>query len=272
MRLIKEGCNKFFSLIEKYLSINWLNPVLTIYLNLRSFPFAQAVKMPVWIYGRPRLMCLSGKMQIEGKVCTGMIRFNFINIGSPSNMGIQSEINNQGVIIFHGAARIRTGNRIVVGYKAVLKLGGNIIIGDMCNLGCFKSIQIGHDTRIAHRSQIFDSNYHYVANFTKRVVPNIYRSIVIGNYCWICNSVSIAGGTNIPDSTIVSTNSLLNKDFSTIEPGSIVGGIPAKFIASGYKLVNNRRKEMEIAHFYNTRDNEVYHLPEDIPQEDWFNW
>lgn len=272
MKLIKKGGNKFFSLIEKYLSINWLNPVLTVYLNLRSFPFAQAVKMPVWIYGRPRLMCLSGEMRIEGKVRTGMIRFNFVNIGSPSNMGVQSEINNQGVIIFHGAARIRTGNRIVVGYQALLELGSNLIISDMCNIGCFKYIRIGHDTRISHRSQIFDSHYHYIAYLANRTIPVIIKQVIIGNYCWICNSVSIVAGTIIPEYTIVSNHSLLNKDFSSIEPGSIVGGIPAKLIASGYKLVNNRRKEMEIAHFYNTRDNEVYHLPEDIPQEDWFNW
>ena len=270
MKIIKKGCNKFFSFIEKYLSIHWLNPVLTVYLNIRSFPLRQAVRMPIWVYGRPRLMCLSGEMRIEGRVHSGMIRFNFVNIGSPSNMGVQSEINNQGTIIFHGLTKIRTGNRIVVGYKAVLELGANIIIGDMCNLGCFKYIRIGHDTRIAHRSQIFDTHYHYLVNLTKRIVPNICKQTVIGNYCWIGNSVSIVSGSNIPDLTIVSTNSLVNKDFSTIEPRSIIGGIPAKLIANGYSLVNNRQKEMEIAHFYNTRNNEIYHLPEDILQEDWF--
>lgn len=270
MSFIIKVVNKFFSLVEKYLSINWLNPFLTIYLNLRSFPLIQAIKMPIWIYGRPKLMCLSGTMRIKGKISCGMIRFNFVNIGSPSNMGVQSEINNQGLIIFHGAARIRTGNRIVVGYKAILELGSNLIIADMCNLGCFKSIQIGHDTRISHRCQIFDSHYHYVANFTKNVVPDIYKKVVIGNYCWICNSVSISAGARIPDSTIVSSNSLLNKDLSAIEPQSIVGGIPAKFIASGCQLVNNRQKEMEIAHFYNTHNNEVYSFSDEIPQEDWF--
>ena len=270
MQIIKKGFNKFFSSLEKFISINWFNPFLTIYLNLRSFPFRQAIKMPVWIYGRPRLMCLLGEMRIDGSIRSGMVKFNFVNIGSPSNMGIQSEINNQGTIIFHGTTKIRTGNRIVVGYNAILELGDNLIIGDMCNLGCFKSIRIGHDTRISHRSQIFDSNYHYIVNIAKSIVPNTYNRIVIGNYCWICNSVSISAGAKIPDYTIVSSHSLLNKDFSTIDPGTIIGGIPAKLIASGYKLVNNRYKEMEIAHYY-TQNNKEYHIPEGICPEEWFD-
>jgi len=50
---------------------------------------------------------------------------------------------------------------------------------------------------------------------------------VIGNDVWIGNAVTIMPGVNIGDGAILASNSLVTKD---IEPYSIVGGNPAKFI------------------------------------------
>jgi acetyltransferase-like isoleucine patch superfamily enzyme len=45
-------------------------------------------------------------------------------------------------------------------------------------------------------------------------------------------------GTITPDFLIVGSNSLLNKDYTkTIEPYSIIGGAPAKFIKKGYERI-----------------------------------
>lgn len=269
MRLLNKAVNRFFLSLEQFFSANWFNPFATIYLNLRSLPLSKALRLPIWVYGRPRIMALSGKIKIEAPVRSGMIRFNYTNKG-PSNMGVQSEIMNFGTIIFKGTAKIRTGNRIAVGIHGVLEFGDRLIIGDMINIGCYKSITIGSNVRIAHRSQLFDTNYHFVANLNKHVVPPVMRPIVIGDNCWICNSCLISAGTHIPDYTIVSTNSLVNKDFSAIEEGSILGGIPAKPIASGFKLVNNVTKEQEIIKFYATHDSDLYLIPDTIVGNDWF--
>lgn len=272
MSITSKAFNKAFGLLEEFFSKNWFNPVATIYVNFRSFPVCQAAKLPIWVYGRPRLMCLTGKMVVKAPVKSGLIRFNFVNIGSPSNMGVQSELNNQGTIIFHGTARIRTGNRIVVGWNGILELGDKLIMGDMVNIGCFKSIRIGDNVRIAHRSQIFDSNYHYVANFNKGIVPPINRRIEIGSNCWICNSVAVSAGAVLPDFTIVSTNSLVNKDFSEFGPKSIIGGIPAKHIASGFQMVNNLRKEREISRYYATSTNKCFNIPDTLKGSEWFEY
>jgi virginiamycin A acetyltransferase len=50
---------------------------------------------------------------------------------------------------------------------------------------------------------------------------------VIGNDVWIGNAVTIMPGVNIGDGAILASNSVVTKD---IEPYSIVGGNPAKFI------------------------------------------
>ena len=249
------------SFIERCLFCNWFNPLATLWLNLRSFPFKQAVKFPIWCYGRPKFYGLSGQMIVEGEIWPGMIRFNQVKYGAPSNMSVQSEILNKGLIIFRGQGLIGTGNKIVVGVNAVLDIGKNFKITDLCNIGCFSKIRIGEQSRIVHRCQVFDSNYHYVANFEKGFVPRMRKPIIIGKGCWICNSSSIVGGVILPDFTIVASNSLANKDYSNIPESSIIGGIPAKFISTGFRKVEHSRIISEITDFYKNNNDTIFHIP-----------
>lgn len=269
-KIISKAINKGLSILEYYFSINWFNPFATLYVNFRSLPFKKAVCLPIWMYGRPRLMSLFGKIDIKAPLKSGMIRFNYVNIGSPSNMGVQSEINNKGTIVFHGSAKIRTGNRIVVGFGASLEIGDKLIMGDNINIGCMESIKIGSNTRIAHRSQIFDSNYHYVANLSKKIVNPLSKPIVIGKGCWICNSSTVNSGAVIPDYCILASNGVINKDWAGCEHGTMFAGAPAKPIAAGVRLVNNINKEHEITSYHKTHNNSPYLITKDIDEKEWF--
>ncbi|MDL2281718.1 acyltransferase [Parabacteroides sp. OttesenSCG-928-G06] len=253
--------------VERLIAINWLNPFATIYLNLRSFPLKQAVRMPVWVYGRPRFYCLSGRMLIDGKLKSGMVHFNQVKSGAPSNMSVQSEIRNSGAIIFRGKCIIGTGNKIVVASKAVFDIGSDVKIADVCNIGCFSRISIGAHTRIAHRCQVLDSNYHFLADFIKKTVPKYSSLIKIGKGCWISNTTTITGGSVIPDYTIVASNSLVGKDFSTIPESSLIGGIPAKYLRSGLRRVENKEIIKNIFMFYNESPNGLFTIPEEDTPE-----
>lgn len=250
-----------FSSLERILCCNWFNPLATFWVNFRSFPIGQAVKFPIWCYGRPKFYGLSGKMTLEGKVWSGMIRFNQVKYGAPSNMSVQSELLNRGKIIFHGQGLIGTGNKIVVGPNAVLDIGKNFKITDMCNIGCFNKIFIGEQSWIVHRCQVFDSNYHYVANFTRRIVPNYICPVHIGNGCWICNNSTITGGTILPNFTIVASNSLVGKDFSKLPESCLIGGIPAKLIATGFRKIEDSRIEREVAQYYKINPDGMFNIP-----------
>ena len=258
-----------FAALERLFSANWFNPFATIYLNLRSFPLAQAIKMPVWVYGCPRFYELSGRMIVDGKVSSGMIRFNQVKPGAPSNMSVKSEILNKGLIIFHGVGLIGTGNKIVVGSKGTLDIGKNFKITDMCNIGCIRSVFIGEQSRIVHRCQIFDSNYHYVANFAKGTVPDYSKPIRIGKGCWICNSSTITGNAVLPDYTIVASNSLVNKDMSDIPESSMIGGTPAKLIVTGFRKIENSKIENEIIKFYNKEPGGMFKIPAEATMEEY---
>lgn len=253
--------------LETFLAKNWFNPLATLWVNFRSFPLNQAIKLPMFVYGRPRIYATSGSMRIEGKVKTGMIQFNVVRAGAPSLMSIQSEFYNRGTIKFHGNSEIGTGNRIVVSKKGILSLGNFTKISDMCNIGCFSLIDIGELTRIAHRCQLLDSNYHFVANFNKMNIAHHTYPIKIGSNCWIGNSTTIAGGTVLPDYTIVGSNSLVNKSVKNIPENSIIGGIPAKLIATGFRRVNNSDVERELWQFFANNPDSLYPMQKDMSQD-----
>lgn len=250
-----------FSALERKISINWFNPLLTFWFNFRSFKLSQAIRFPVYVYGRPRIFSLFGTMEIIGDVKSGMISFNQTREGSPNVQSVQSEILNDGHIVFRGHGVIGTGVHICVGQNGTLDIGNNFKITDLVNIGCFKSIKIGEQSRVTHKCQVLDSNYHYVANFNKRIVPDRNKTIEIGKGCWICNSSTVTGGTKIPNFTILSSNSLANKDYSDVPEGSIIGGIPAKYIASGFRRVENAEIERPIDRYYEGTD-KIFIIPD----------
>ena len=254
--------------LELLITKNWLNPFATAYLNFRSFPIKQAIRFPIFAYGRPRFYCLSGKMIIAGKINTGMIKFNVTLQGAPSNMSIQSEILNYGQIIFKGKGEIGTGNKIATSTNSTIIIGKNFRIADCCNIGCLSNqIEIGDQCTITHRCQILDSNYHFLADFNNRKVAKYSTPIKIGTGCWICNSSTITGGTVLTNYTTVGSNSLVNKNFSNLPEGSIIGGVSAKFIKTGYRKIENYDIEKKInAYFKNSSDN-FYPLSEDDTPE-----
>lgn len=251
--------------IERLPYINWFNPLITIYLNFRSFPIRQAWKLPVFVYGWPKLFSLFGSMECGGKCKTGMVIFNATNHGAPSSPGTSTAIDNYGKIIFHGKCKIYTSNKINVGQNGVLNLGEDVKIMHHCNITAYESVCVGAHSWITHRCQVIDTNFHFIADFNKHRVNCQTKPIMIGDYCWICNSTTIAAGAKIPDKTIVASNSLVNKDMSDIPIESMIGGVPAKCIATGYRRVDSMKLDSLLhKYFRDNPDMRAYSLDEDI--------
>lgn len=260
--------NKYgFGRLERIIASNWLNPWATLYLNLRCLSLSKAWRMPIFVYGRPRFYNLSGQIKIEGRVRPGMITFNQTIPGSPSLTCVQSELMNQGTMIFHGPGVIETGTKIRVNESAVFEIGDDFVIANMINIGCYSRITMGNHVRIAHRCQILDSNYHYMADLNNRTVPKWSRQVAIGDRCWICNSTTITGGTVLPDYTTVASNSLVNRDFSTLAMMSVIGGIPARPLRTGYMRVRNLNAIQEINAYYDRNSDGLFEYSADVVPE-----
>ena len=263
---LKSRIGRFYANhVERLPYINWFNPLITLYLNFRSFPLRQAWRLPVFVYGWPRLYSLFGSMECVGKCKPGVVVLNKTIDGMPNNPGTDTAINNWGKIIFHGRCQIYTANKINIGKDATLELGEDTKIMCMVNITAHKYVGIGAQSRIVHRCQVMDSNFHFIADFNKGIVKRYCKPIHIGDYCWICNSSTIAAGARIPDKTIVASNSLVNKDMSDIPEESIIGGQPAKLIATGYRRIESRKLEKEIHHFFSENsDVNVFNLPQKV--------
>ena len=254
--------------IEEFFFVKWFNPFATLYLYIRCLSLRDALKMPILIYGFPRFYSLYGKISFPEKCYFGMVKINASLSGAPSYTGGNTELNIWGNVIFRGKCVIGTSSKIGVGRNGILDMGDGTKIMHYCNITAYSTIKIGEQSRIVHRCQVLDTNFHYIADFNNHLVKQQYTPITIGTYCWICNSTTITGGAVIPNKTIVASNSLVGKDYSSVPEESIIGGIPAKFIATGYRRVENRMLESEIVNYFRNNPNEkIFKLPNDVSHD-----
>ena len=109
-----------------------------------------------------------------------------------------------------------------------LTIGDNSGIGDECKID--PKITIGNDVMIGKNLRAFTSNHVT----TRTDIPMRLQGLepisplAIGNDVWICEDVIITARCNrIGDGSIIAAGSVVTRD---VEPYSVVGGNPARFI------------------------------------------
>lgn len=237
--------------------INWLK---TIYCNFRMLPFRQARLLPILVYGNPALNSLSGNIKFDCPIKKGLVKINKQETFAPSLQTGRTQICIYGTIVIKGEVLIGCGTKILVAHSGCLTLCNNTRITDFCNIDCWSKITIGEESRIAHRCQIMDSNHHYILDEDTRKIPNDNKSVVIGKYCWICNSSSVLPGAVIPDYSIVSSYSIVNKDISSWGNHIIVGGIPIKLLKTSVTRIFNKDFELRLCEFFSQGEKDYYEV------------
>ena len=102
------------------------------------------------------------------------------------------------------------------------------------------TLQIGKFCSIANGVLIFLGGNHKSDNISTYTFSALLKSfedlewpyysngdVIIGNDVWIGQDVTILSGVKIGDGAIIGANSLVTKN---VEPYTMVGGVPAKFI------------------------------------------
>jgi acetyltransferase-like isoleucine patch superfamily enzyme len=211
-----------------YYSINWTK---TLYFNFKMFPFSIAKKLPVFFYGKVKLYDLIGKIIIEAPIKTGMIGFGQTFELFKKAQGI-AEFYLSGTLVFKGNAHFGKDCIVYIGPESYCEIGDLFALGSRGKLLCYSKIVFGKYARIGFESQIMDSNFHQIINLeTGKKEPKVLP-IQIGNYNWVGNRTSIMQNTTTSDFCIIASNSLCNKDYSSLGKNILIGGIPAKYLKS----------------------------------------
>lgn len=105
----------------------------------------------------------------------------------------------------------------------------NLEIGDYSTIGpkvdCYNQgkILIGDQTNISQKTYLCASSHDFtISNF-----PLILKPIRIGNQVWIAADAFIGPGVSIGEGAVVGAKAAV---FKNVDPWSVVGGNPAKFI------------------------------------------
>jgi acetyltransferase-like isoleucine patch superfamily enzyme len=130
--------------------------------------------------------------------------------------------------------KVSIGNRLSIrGTQGRVEIGsikgGELTIGDrvFINWGstivAHVGITIGDDARIGELVAIFDTSHHAIEPGT--AVKS--GRILIGRNVWIGRGAIVFPSVEIGDNSVIAAGSIVNAD---VEPNTLVGGAPARFI------------------------------------------
>lgn len=237
---ITKSIKILFNLITK------IRFLYSLYFNFKHLPFEQAKKFPIRFYkksyatiGKNAKIVLTDEFFAnKGIVKIGFAAKDFEYGCETTHLSIPT-----GEFIINGKIELRCGCHLDI--RGLFITGDDVLFGPRCRIRIHNKAEMGNEVRIAHETQIFDSNFHYTENISQPGFIPISRPIYIGSRCWVGNRCTMGPGTYLPNYTTVTSNSLVNKNFSTLSPYSTIGGIPAKFIREGYTRVWDTKRELE---------------------------
>lgn len=158
------------------------------------------------------------------------------------NCGINFRLMEDSTIL--GGKYISIGDNVTLGKRTVLtawnslekepyvSIGNNTVIGDDCHITAIREILIGSNVLMGKKITITD-NSHGKGVLLDEIIHPINRqlfskgSVIIEDYVWIGDKVTILPGVTIGFNSIIGANSVVTKN---IESNSIAVGNPAKII------------------------------------------
>lgn len=204
---------KIINNVRLFLKVNWLR---TLYFNFKYLPYNQARHLPILLY-HPGEINGVGAYVLDipkEKVRFGMLKFGIKNENSIlSKTGVC--ISNNGKLILKGSGVIGNGSSITIGHGGIMSIGKNFgITGDVA-IHCYDNIKIGEYFSCSWDVSIDDTDHHQLFDVAESKKKMETKPISIGNCVWICQKVTLLKGSELPDRTIVSSNSLVNRKHIT---------------------------------------------------------
>ncbi|WP_302177471.1 acyltransferase [Megamonas funiformis] len=200
----------------------------SLYINIKSLPLKQAIKLPILVSYKTKLISLRGKIVLLDKAKYGMIRIGFDGAGTAKHMS--TVIENNGIIYLGNNVKIGGGCQIcTVSKNSRLEIKKNVSITSESHIIASKNISIGNDSIISWNTQIMDTDFHKILDKNNNLL-NEDLEILIGNNVWIASNVNILKGSNVPNNTVISSGSIIRGFL--YEENCIYTGLPIKILKS----------------------------------------
>lgn len=196
-------------------------------------PFQQAKILPFYFYENVKFSSLKGTVTIDAPIKRAMIGYGQRFEKMSRSKGV-AEIILNGDLVFKGHAHIGKDVFLGVEKDAYCEFGFMGCLGSDVLLLCTNKVIIGDWAGIAYQSQIVDTNSHPMMNTVSGEHYPISGAIKIGNHNSISNRTSIMANTVTPNYCVVASNSVCNKDYTSLGMNILIGGVPAKLIKNNY--------------------------------------
>lgn len=223
-----------------------INIPKTLYFNFKVFGLRQAIRFPVFLYGKVQLEGLhKGCIELLNNNRMGGVKFGggwYTEIYGCSNR-YKSYLRIKGKMIVGTDITINQGAVFSVNENAIVRIGNRVRFSERTLLHSKESITIEDDCLIGWNSQIVDSDFHYIINDGKLKYRN--APVHLGRNVWLANGVSIMKGTCLPAYSVVASNSLVNKDFSGSGERCLIGGVPAKCLKQNVERLMCKDAEVD---------------------------
>ncbi len=216
----------------------------TFIFNFLAFGIKGVFKLPVIVYRNTNIYKI-GKIVLHCAMQKGLIKIGKLDYKSQG----ETRFFNTGTINIHGPVRIEGAT--IIENSGVITFDGYNRISDGSTILVRSKLKFGKHSRLGFHGFIMDSDDHYTVDVENRKVSKKCKPIQIGAYNWFGNSTIIKKGVVTPDYLIVaSANALLTKDYSSLPPYTVMGGMPAKVLKSGIRRVFNADNERMINKYF----------------------
>ena len=105
-----------------------------------------------------------------------------------------------------------------------IHIGENVFINSGCKMQDQGGIYIGDDVLIGHNACLLTLNHVSDPESRADMYP---EPVHIEDKAWLGSNVTVLPGVRIGEGAIVAAGAVVTKD---VEPGTVVGGVPARFI------------------------------------------
>lgn len=138
---------------------------------------------------------------------------------------------------------VRMPNTVIWSPHKDVTIGNQVQFGPNCLIHC--DIEFGNSILIASNVAFVGKDDHNTS-IPGQTIWNSGRGdsqkTFVGNDVWIGHGAIIIAGVKIGDGAIVAAGSVVTKD---VEPCTIVGGNPAKFIKNRFETLEEKEKHLQ---------------------------